>query len=82
MSGSRHAADAGAPHEPVFVGKVKAKIDALFPKYPTKQALLLPALWMVQEERGWISPDAIDEVGRVLELTPAYIRGVATFYTM
>ncbi|MGE0442508.1 MAG: NADH-quinone oxidoreductase subunit NuoE [Gemmatimonadales bacterium] len=79
MSGSTHA---DAPHEPVFVGPVKEKLDALFPKYPTKQACLLPALWMVQEARGWISPAAIAEVAEVLGLTPAYVRGVATFYTM
>lgn len=82
MSGSTHAAHPEAPHEPIFVGPIKAKLDALFPKYPTKQALLLPALWMVQEARGWISSGAIAEVAEVLDLTPAYIRGVATFYTM
>jgi NADH-quinone oxidoreductase E subunit len=69
-------------YQPVFVGRVKEKLDALFPKYPTKQACLLPALWMVQEERGWVPPAGIDEVAQVLELTPAYVRGVLTFYTM
>ena len=74
--------EATAPYEPVFSGAVRAKLEALFPKYPTKQACLLPALWMVQEARGWISPQAMAEVGEVLDLTPAYVRGVATFYTM
>jgi len=69
-------------HEPVFVGEVKAKLEALFPKYPTKQACLLPALWMVQESRGWISEAAMAEVGVVLGVTPAYVKGVVTFYTM
>ena len=69
-------------HEPVFVGEVKAKLEALFPKYPTKQACLLPALWMVQESRGWISEAAMAEVGEVLGVTPAYVKGVVTFYTM
>ena len=45
-------------------------------------ALLLPALWMVQEERGWISEPAVHEVASVLGLTPAYVKGVLTFYTM
>lgn len=69
-------------HEPVFVGEVRAKLEALFPKYPTKQACLLPALWMVQEARGWISEPAMAEVGEVLGVTPAYVKGVVTFYTM
>src|SRR5438093_947257 len=70
------------PHQPVFVGKTREKLEALFPRYPTKQACLLPALWMVQEERGWVSPQAMAEVAEVLGLTPAYVRGVVTFYTM
>ena len=82
MSGTAHAAHPDAPHQAVFVGKVKDKLEALFPSYPTKMACLLPALWMVQEERGWISADSIAEVAAVLGLTPAYVRGVATFYTM
>jgi NADH dehydrogenase (ubiquinone) flavoprotein 2 len=69
-------------HVPVFTGAPKERLEALFPKYPTKQACLLPALWMVQEERGWISPAAMAEVAQVLGLTPAYVRGVVTFYTM
>ena len=45
-------------------------------------AALLPALWMVQHERGWVSEDGMAEVAEVLELTPAYVKGVVTFYTM
>jgi NADH-quinone oxidoreductase E subunit len=88
MSGNPGAgpAQAAAHHEesyqPVFVGPVKARLEALFPQYPTRQACLLPALWMVQEERGWISPRAIGEVAEVLGLTPAFVKGVVTFYTM
>ncbi|MEO8453403.1 MAG: NAD(P)H-dependent oxidoreductase subunit E [Gemmatimonadota bacterium] len=81
MSTAAHSAH-DAPYEPVFVGAVRSKLDALFPSYPTKQALLLPALWMVQEARGWISAGGITEVAAVLDLTPAYVRGVVTFYTM
>jgi NADH-quinone oxidoreductase E subunit len=71
-----------APYSPVFVGENLARLERLFTQYPTKQACLLPALWIVQEERGWISEEAIEEVAAVLELTPAYVKGVVTFYTM
>ena len=71
-----------AAHEPVFVGETRARLERLFALYPTKQACLLPALWMVQETRGWIAEPAIHEVAEVLELTPAYVKGVVTFYTM
>ena len=71
-----------ADYEPVFTGERRARLEELGQKYPTRQALLLPALWMVQEARGWISEQAIGEVADVLGLTPAYVKGVVTFYTM
>jgi NADH dehydrogenase (ubiquinone) flavoprotein 2 len=70
------------PYAPVFVGPMRARLEQVFTQYPTKQASLLPALWMVQETRGWISEPAIGEVAEVLGLTPAYVKGVVTFYTM
>jgi NADH-quinone oxidoreductase E subunit len=70
------------PYEPVFVGEMHAKLERLYEQYPTKRACLLPALWMVQEARGWISEPAIAEVADVLGLTPAQVKGVVTFYTM
>src|SRR5207245_2646428 len=51
-------------------------------RYPTKQGALLPALWLVQQQRGWISDRNMTEVAAVLGLTPAYVKGVVTFYTM
>ena len=76
------AAEAAAAHQPVFTGATRARLEALFPSYPTRQACLLPALWMVQEARGWVSEPAMAEVAEVLGLTPAYVKGVVTFYTM
>ncbi|MEO8881120.1 MAG: NAD(P)H-dependent oxidoreductase subunit E [Gemmatimonadaceae bacterium] len=70
------------PYRPVFVGAVKDELEALFTRYPTKMAALLPALWIIQRERGWVSEEAMVEVGQQLELTPAYVKGVVTFYTM
>jgi NADH-quinone oxidoreductase E subunit len=81
------AADATHGHEtyePVFVpgSEARARLDELLPRYPTKAAVLLPALWMVQEARGWISERAMAEVAEVLGVTAAYVKGVVTFYTM
>jgi NADH:ubiquinone oxidoreductase subunit E len=70
------------PYQPVFTGERRATLDALLSRYPTKQAALLPALWIVQEARGWISEPGMAEVADVLALTPAYVKGVVTFYTM
>ncbi|HEY5940720.1 MAG TPA: hypothetical protein VIT87_07870, partial [Gemmatimonadales bacterium] len=54
-----HGADLAEGYRPVFVGPIRSRLEELFTKYPTKQACLLPALWMVQEARGWISEPAI-----------------------
>jgi NADH-quinone oxidoreductase E subunit len=70
------------PYRPVFVGQRRQELDELLTRYPTKMAALLPALWMVQEDRGWVSEGGMAEVARELELTPAYVKGVVTFYTM
>lgn len=67
---------------PVFTGETRKKLDELLTRYPNKQAALLPALWMLQDARGWVSEPGIAEVAEVLDLTPAYVQGVVTFYTM
>src|SRR5688572_32882885 len=83
-----HAAhgDTGHPHgeeyRPVFTGPARAELEEVLTRYPTKMAALLPALWIVQRERGWVSEPAMVEVAQVLDLTPAYVKGVVTFYTM
>ena len=69
-------------YQPVFVGETKDRLERMAGSYPTRQALLLPALWMVQEARGWISDAAVAEVAEVLGLTTATVKGVVTFYTM
>ncbi len=69
-------------YEPVFTGQRRKQLDLVLTRYPTKRAALLPALWIVQEARGWISDQAMTEVAEELDLTGAYVKGVVTFYTM
>ena len=66
----------------VFAGTVLEELQTILSRYPTKQAALLPALWVVQRERGWISDRNMAEVAETLGITPAYVKGVVTFYTM
>src|ERR671936_1901721 len=69
-------------YQPIFTGQTLDELHALLQRYPNKQAALLPALWIAQRERGWISDRTMAEVAEVLALTPAYVKGVVTFYTM
>jgi len=82
LASQDHEGHAAADYTPVFTGEARRELDELLTRYPTKMAALLPALWMVQQERGWVSGPAMAEVAEVLELTPAYVKGVVTFYTM
>jgi NADH-quinone oxidoreductase E subunit len=68
-------------------GKVLSKkfYDAmakLEPRYPTKVALLLPALHQAQEETGWLPPEVLEEIGAYIGIHAAQVREVASFYTM
>ncbi len=69
-------------YQPVFTGAARQELDEILKRYPTKMAALLPALWILQRERGWVPEAGMEEVAKVLELTPAYVKGVVTFYTM
>src|SRR3954469_21318827 len=54
--------------------------EKYFPRYPTKRAVTLPALHLVQHTYGWIPMQAIQEVAEFLELAPAEVIDTATFY--
>jgi NADH:ubiquinone oxidoreductase subunit E len=70
------------PEAPLFDGAYAERFEKILSRYEDRQAALLPTLAMAQEIRGHLSPATLDEVSAKLELAPAYVRGVATFYTM
>ncbi len=51
-------------------------------QYPRRDAAMLPALWAVQEERGWIGPPEMAEVAELLGVSPVRVFGVVSFYTL
>lgn len=65
-----------------FTAENRKKFDALLRCYPQKRAALLPALWLVQEQQGWISPESMETLAGLLDLTPAFVYETVTFYTM
>ena len=91
MSDAMHPAVAGAqpsqradkdPDAPLFEGAYQERFEGILTRYPNKRAALLPVLHMAQEIRGWISPATMNRVAELLDLTPAYVRSVTSFYTM
>ena len=59
------------------------EIRAVARQYPDTRSAILPALRIAQERHGgWLPPEAFEEVGDALGLTPAYCQSVASFYDM
>lgn len=58
------------------------EMKKLEPRYPSKVALLLPALHAAQDETGWLPPEVLEEIGAYIGIHPAQVREVASFYTM
>jgi NADH-quinone oxidoreductase subunit E len=61
---------------------LRSEIQAHMAKYPERRSAALPALAAAQRVHGWCSPEAIDQVAAVMQVTPAYLSAVATFYDM
>jgi hypothetical protein len=58
------------------------KIDEVITHYPVKRSATLPLLHLIQEDLGWISPEAMEWIAAKLELTPINVYEVVTFYPM
>jgi NADH-quinone oxidoreductase subunit E len=61
---------------------LRAEIEAHMAKYPDRHSATLPALAAAQRVHGWCSDEAIHQVAAVMQVTPAYLSSVATFYDM
>jgi NADH-quinone oxidoreductase subunit E len=58
------------------------ELEALLLKYPTKMAACIPALHLCQDQNGYIDEQVMLYVAKRLDLPPAHIKGVVTFYTL
>lgn len=65
-----------------FSAQAKQRIERLLTQYPNKQAALLPVLHLAQDEFGYLPDEALNLVADTLQLPPAHVFGVITFYTM
>jgi NADH-quinone oxidoreductase E subunit len=65
-----------------FDRSMEVQIERTLQQYPDSGAALLPILWLCQERWGWISPGIMEAVGKRLDLAPAFVEGVVSFYTM
>jgi NADH-quinone oxidoreductase subunit E len=59
---------------------LRKKIEAYIPRYPSKQAVTLPALHLVHDEMRCVPREAIKEIAEMLDLAPAQVHDTMTFY--
>jgi NADH-quinone oxidoreductase E subunit len=65
------------------VTELVQEIRKIAGRYPDARSAILPALHLAQERNdGWLPPQALEEVGTALGVTPAYCQAVASFYDM
>lgn len=60
----------------------KKEIKDITARYPVKRSAVMPALYVVQREHGYITEEGMREVANILGLRPVQIFEIATFYTM
>ena len=68
------------PAERVLTPEMIDAIRAFFPRYPSKQAVTLPALHIVNERLRYVPRQAVIEIAELLELHPAQVQDTLTFY--
>lgn len=70
------------PAEVAVPEDLRAEVEEIIARYPDRHSAALPALGAAQRRYGWCSPQALVEVACVMQVTPAYLAAVATFYDM
>ena len=78
----RKLVDEGEPF--TFTPERRAKLDELLTKYPAdrKRSAVLAALYLVQEQEGYLTANGMRHVAAILDMTPAEVDDVASYYVM
>ena len=67
-----------------FSKVTQKQVDWWIAKYPAgkQQSAVIPLLWVVQKQEGWVSEPSIQAIAKLLEMPVIRVLEVATFYTM
>jgi len=69
--------------EPLALSEAaRVEIEQALGRYPNRRSAILPVLWVLQRELGWLPPAALRHAARTVEMPEPEVFGVATFYTM
>lgn len=64
----------------ILTDEMIAEIKSYFPRYPTRQAVTLPALHIVNERLRHVPLQAVVEIAELLDLAPAEVQDTLSFY--
>jgi NADH:ubiquinone oxidoreductase subunit E len=64
----------------IFSDGLKKRIEGYLGRYETKRSSILPILHAIQDEQGWIKPEAIEELDKTYGLSRVHVKEVITFY--
>ncbi|HWR36329.1 MAG TPA: NAD(P)H-dependent oxidoreductase subunit E [Clostridia bacterium] len=65
-----------------FSSEFETRFTEMLTHYPTKRSVLVPTLLYVQDELGYLSDDAVNEIAQRLELSDLEVRNVISYYSM
>jgi NADH:ubiquinone oxidoreductase subunit E len=65
-----------------FTDADRRRARQIIERYPHHKSALLPLLHLAQDRDGWVTSDAMKEIASLLDVTPAIVLGVCSFYTM
>ncbi len=62
--------------------EVVARARRLVELYPEPRSALIPLCHLAQQQDGWLTPEAMEDIASLLSVTPAEVLGTASFYDM
>jgi NADH-quinone oxidoreductase subunit E len=65
-----------------FTDANRAKAYAIVEQYPRPKSAILPLAHLAQDQEGWLTPEAMNEIATLTGETPAIVQGTCSFYTM
>ncbi len=66
----------------MFSEEIGKEVDGIVARYPESRSALLPLLHIIQREKGWVSAESMQWAAERLDLSPAHVEGVVSFYSM
>jgi NADH-quinone oxidoreductase subunit E len=66
----------------MFSEALEKRFEVLLTRYPVKRSALVPMLLYAQDELGYLTDEAVREIGRWLDLSELEVRNVLSYYSM